>query len=73
MGTGTIVPISVIAAVVALSVAVVPIVVMLRSEHRHLHGGAADWMRRHRRRPASVFEVPRMYHQASDEELQERV
>jgi hypothetical protein len=73
MGTGTIVLITVIAAVVALSVTVVPIVLMLRSEHRDLHGGAREWMRRHRRRPNSVFEVPRTFNQTSEEEFQERV
>ena len=73
MGTGTIVLITVIAAVVALSVTIIPIVLMLRSEHRDLHGGAREWMRRHRRRPTSVFEVPRTYNQTSEEEFQERV
>jgi hypothetical protein len=30
-------------------------------------------MRRHRRRPTTVFEVPRAYNQTSEEEFQERV
>ena len=65
--------ITVIVAVVAVSVAVVPIVLMLRSEHRNLHGASRHWMRRHGRRPASVYEVPRMYNQTSEEEHQEKV
>ena len=65
--------ITLIVAVVAVSVAVVPIVLMLRSEHRHLIGASRHWMRRHGRRPASVYEVPRMYNQTSEEEHQEKV
>ena len=72
MGTGSIVLITVVVALVALTVTVVPIVAMLRSEHRHLHGGGAAWTRRHRRRPDSVFEVPRMFNQTSEEEFQEQ-
>ena len=64
--------ITVLVAVVAVSVAVVPILAMLRSEHRHLHGASRHWIRRHGRR-ASVYELPRMYNQTTDEEQQELV
>jgi hypothetical protein len=57
--------------VLAVGVTIVPIVLMLRSEHRHLHGAAHHWIRRHGRRPASVDEQPRMYDQTTDEERQE--
>ena len=60
-------------ALVAVTVAVVPIVVMLVSEHRHLHGGAREWIRRHGRRPKSVLDVPRMYNQTAEEKQQELV
>jgi hypothetical protein len=65
--------ITVVVAVVAVSVAVVPIVMMLRSEHRHLHGASRHWIRRHGRGPASVYELPRMYNQTTEEEHQELV
>ena len=65
--------ITVLVALVAVSVAIVPIIAMLRSEHRHLHGASRHWIRRHGRRPGSVYELPRMYNQTTDEELQERV
>ena len=66
--------ITALVAVVALTVSVVPIVVMLRSEHRDLHGSARHWIRRHHgRRPASVLDVPRMYNQTSAEREQELV
>ena len=65
--------ITVLVAVVAVSVAVVPILAMLRSEHRHLYGASRHWIRRHGRRPGSVYELPRMYNQTTDEEQQELV
>jgi len=70
---GTTVLITVLIAIVAVSVVMVPIILMLRSEHRHLHGSALHWRRRHGRGPASVYEVPRMYNQTTDEDHQELV
>lgn len=70
---GQVVLITVLVAILAVSVAVVPIVVMLRSEHRHLNGASRHWIRRHGRRPASVYELPRMYNQTTEEEHQELV
>jgi len=46
---------------------------MLRSEHRHLHGASRHWIRRHGRRPDSLYEIPRMYNQTTEEEHQELV
>jgi hypothetical protein len=65
--------ITVLIAVVAVSVAVVPILAMLRSEHRHLYGASRHWIRRHGRRPDSVYEIPRMYNQTTEEAHQELV
>jgi hypothetical protein len=65
--------ITILVAVLAVSVAVVPIVIMIRSEHRHLHGASRHWIRRHGRRPGSVYELPRMFNQTTDEEHQELV
>ena len=62
-----------VVAVVAVSVAVVPILAMLRSEHRHLYGASRHWIRRHGRRPDSVYEIPRMYNQTTEEAHQELV
>jgi hypothetical protein len=70
---GQVALISALAAVLAVSVAVVPILAMLRSEHRHLNGASRHWIRRHGRRPGSVYEVPRMYNQTTEEEHQELV
>ena len=65
--------ITVLVAVVAVSVAVVPILARLRSEHRHLYGASRHWIRRHGRRPDSVYEIPRMYNQTTEEAHQELV
>jgi hypothetical protein len=65
--------ITAIVAVVAVSVAVVPIVLMLRSEHRDLHGSRWEWIRRHGRKPESVLDYPRMYNQTTEEKHQELV
>jgi len=65
--------ITIVVAVIAVSVAVLPILVMLRSEHRHLYGASRHWIRRHGRRPGSVYELPRMYNQTTEEEQQELV
>lgn len=70
---GQTVLITVLIAVVAVTVAIVPIILMLRSEHRHLHGSARHWIRRNGRGPSSVYEIPRMYNQTTDEEQQELV
>jgi len=65
--------VTILVAILAVSVAVVPILVMLRSEHRHLHGASRHWIRRHGRRPDSLYEIPRMYNQTTEEEHQELV
>jgi len=70
---GQVALVTALVAVLAVSVAVVPILVMLRSEHRHLFGASRHWIRRHGRRPGSVYEVPRMYNQTTAEEHQELV
>ena len=65
--------ITALVAVVAVTVAVLPIVLMLRSEHRDLYGSRWSWIRRNGRKPASVLDYPRMYNQTSEERHQELV
>jgi len=65
--------ITVLVGILAVCVAIVPIIVMLRSEHRHLHGASRHWIRRHGRRPDSLYELPRMYNQTAEEDQQELV
>ena len=65
--------ITAVIAIVAVSVAVVPIMVMLVSEHRNLHGDARSWRRAHRRGARSLMDIPRQYNQTSEEQHQERV
>ena len=65
--------ITVIIGIAAVCVTIVPITLMIISEHRNLHGGSRHWIRRHGRRPASVYEVPRTFNQTSTEEHQELV
>ena len=65
--------ITVIIGIAAVCVTIVPITLMIISEHRNLHGEASAWLRRHGRRPESVLDLPRMYNQTTDEEHQELV
>ena len=71
--TGTEILITIVVGIVAVAVAVTPIVVMVRFEHRDLHGDSRSWVRRHGRRPRSLLDYPRVFNQTTEEEHQELV
>ncbi len=71
--TSTEIVITIVVGFVAVAVAVTPILLMLRFEHRDLHGGSRWWVRRHGRRPQSLLDYPRVFNQTTEEEQQELV
>jgi len=64
---------TIVSGILALTLTLAPITLMLRHEHRGLHGGARWWVRSHGRRPRSLLDYPRMFNQTTEEEQQELV
>jgi hypothetical protein len=62
----------IVLACVAVLVAVVPIVVMTLSDHRHLYG-SAKWWTRHNGKRTSPLDSAAKFNQTSEEHLQNQV
>ena len=71
--TGTDILITIVVGVVAVAVALLPVVLMLHHEHRDLHGARRWWIRQHGGPPESILDYPQMYNQTTEMDQQEFV